>query len=373
MFGMNRVFFLFTLLLLCLCTTASSSCGPRPLAGAEPCVSGKQVWLVAEGQSIQDAIDAAKAAGGGEVWVAQGVYKLNGGLSLKSDIALYGGFQGGETRCSERPAINVRVASPTTVLDAQGKTGIFISEGAIVVDGFKIENSNRGVASLPANPGALFLKNLLFQNNTKSSAVSGGPSAIVIESSRFENNASDLGIVYVSKSGSLTILNSQFVGNRSKLTSIIEASDLSTVKITNSLFEKNESDAHLVAAGKSSVVRIVNSTFYGNSFGRGSLILSSINNDRDLAVLNSVFWANSPRLNFTDLPAYARVAFSGLRATEVHPGAGNINQDPLFKDADGGDFSLLPGSPCLGTGGAGAPLTNIDGETRSDPPNMGAY
>lgn len=118
MFGMNRVFSSVMLLLLCLSTTASS-CGPRLLSTAEPCAPGKQVWFVAKGQNIQDAVDAAKAAGGGEVWVAQGIYKLSKELVLRPDVDLYGGFQGSETKCSERAAININVDSPGTILDGK--------------------------------------------------------------------------------------------------------------------------------------------------------------------------------------------------------------------------------------------------------------
>ncbi len=59
-------------------------------------------------QTVQEGLDAAAAAGGGEVWVAAGIYKPTSGvdraasIKLRGGVALYGGFQGTETRLEER-------------------------------------------------------------------------------------------------------------------------------------------------------------------------------------------------------------------------------------------------------------------------------
>ena len=66
--------------------------------------------------SIQDAIDAAEAAGGGEVWVAAGTYTAVSdddgdsasfterqlSFEMKTDVDIYGGFSGSETSRNER-------------------------------------------------------------------------------------------------------------------------------------------------------------------------------------------------------------------------------------------------------------------------------
>ncbi|MCP4640045.1 MAG: hypothetical protein GY851_06420, partial [bacterium] len=57
--------------------------------------------------TIQPAIDAAFDDGGGEVWVAEGVYdelrdNPTGSVILKDDVELYGGFEGTESLRSER-------------------------------------------------------------------------------------------------------------------------------------------------------------------------------------------------------------------------------------------------------------------------------
>lgn len=44
----------------------------------------------------------------------------------------------------------------------------------------------------------------------------------------------------------------------------------------------------------------------------------------------------------------------GIEYSDIHgavwPGTGNLNVDPLFRDAANRDYRLLPGSPCIGTG-----------------------
>ncbi len=72
-------------------------------------------------------------------------------------------------------------------------------------------------------------------------------------------------------------------------------------------------------------------------------------------VKNCIFWEG--RLNGSNFIRYSDIQGG-------YEGLGNINADPLFVDADNGDFSLQPNSPCINSGDPESPLDS-DG-TRAD-------
>ncbi|HEY3268395.1 MAG TPA: right-handed parallel beta-helix repeat-containing protein, partial [Armatimonadota bacterium] len=85
--------------------------------------------------TVQQGIDAAQP--GDEVWVAAGTYPEN--ITLKSGVALYGGFMGNErSRDPRDPSVNI------SLLDGQSKGTVITiaanATSATVVDGFDIEH-----------------------------------------------------------------------------------------------------------------------------------------------------------------------------------------------------------------------------------------
>ncbi len=70
------------------------------------------------------------------------------------------------------------------------------------------------------------------------------------------------------------------------------------------------------------------------------------------AITNTIVWSGI--LGITNGPA--AVAFSDVQFpdNDAHPGTGNINRNPFFRDKDNQDYQLKAISPCLATGAGGA-------------------
>jgi predicted outer membrane repeat protein/parallel beta-helix repeat protein len=126
---------------------------------------------------------------------------------------------------------------------------------------------------------------------------------------------------------------------------------------------------------------LINScTFSRNSAeGYGGGISCEVRSN--LAISNSIFWENTPHeiyLIEEGHPCLVTVSFSDIQGGRdaivlnnngrVAWGEGNIDNNPLFVNPDGSDFSLFENSPCIDTGNPDSPL-DPDG-TRAD---MGAY
>jgi hypothetical protein len=393
-----------------------------------------QGWATAYA-TIQDGIEAARRAAGGEVWVAAGIYdeaRPNGGsLLLRATVELYGGFRGVETdREARDPDRNVTVVDGSAA-DAGSPTSPVVS-GAnnAVLDGFTIRGGRGGSgAGLFCNQVSPIIRNCVFTDNDadefggavlnnegaapifsnciftdNSAGISGGAVANNASSPEFNgctfslNTSTDAGGAMLSTPGSdINVFACLFSGNSSgqgggvfndNNSPLFEAcifTGNNTLGFGGAIFN-NEASPLLVnvmmtnnqasewggaMANLLSSVSIINCTFTENRSDDTGGAL--FNNASSVIVLNSIFWQNTPNEFFSvdGTPQVRNTLIQGGFA-----GQGNFSADPQFRNAVAGDYSLGPNSPAINAASAsGAPAEDIDGTLRpqGDGIDMGAY
>lgn len=117
-----------------------------------------------------------------------------------------------------------------------------------------------------------------------------------------------------------------------------------------------------------------NMTFSNNSASFGGVVGVSENGDIELK--NSIVWNNtSGGNNFGSLDGTGGIELTYSDIEGGFEGEGNIDLDPLFKDAENGDFTLADNSPCIDAG-----ISDLDSDGVEDindynglSPDMGAF
>ena len=165
----------------------------------------------------------------------------------------------------------------------------------------------------------------------------------------------------------------------------------SSPSLTNVTFSNNSATSYEGEGGGMfnygiSSPTLTNVTFTGNSATIVGGGMSSWENSSPI-ITNSIFWDNTPdQINNAPLST-STITYSNVQGSDVYPGMGNINQDPLLGPlADNGGFTqthaLGPGSPAIDAGDpTNCPATDqrgfprpIDGDGINGPRcDIGAY
>ena len=85
-------------------------------------------------------------------------------------------------------------------------------------------------------------------------------------------------------------------------------------------------------------------TLYGNNYGLYD------NSSGSVTMANSIVWGGTNESDTSYVVGNPIVTYSDIGIGEVYTGAGNINSDPLFVDAENGDFNLDLLSPAIDSG-----------------------
>jgi len=218
-------------------------------------------------RTIQEGIDVAFVAGGGEVWVAEGMYGeartapnsdesgvLTGALVMKQGVDLYGGFAGTETSRDQR-----NWETHLTTIDGStaraGSVAYHVVCGAnnATLDGFTITGGNANGPFFPLNYGGGMY------NSTVSPTVSNCTFT--------GNSASDTGggMYNYFHPGSPTITNCTFTGNSAGVNGGGMASGGDALAVSDCTFSGNTASNGGGMWNGDGLAIVTNCTFSGNS------------------------------------------------------------------------------------------------------------
>ena len=174
--------------------------------------------------TLTNAANLARQAPGMQMWLKEGTYSLSSSVDF-SNLAIYGGFVGTESKLSERdwhsnPSI---VDGGGTISPLRTLSGGSILDGVIVQNGVNQLGANgngNGGGMIIAN--GTTIRNCIFRNNrtqngTNGAAIHCNTGDVTIENSLFVNNTSsgNGGAVQVGGGTHATIINCTFSNNKS--------------------------------------------------------------------------------------------------------------------------------------------------------------
>ncbi len=264
---------------------------------------------------------------------------------------------------------------------------------------------NGGTYKGNCNPS---FKNCFFTNNLSvqeggavfNNAEFGGTSSPSFEFCQFVNNRSNAagGAVFsdaVSGKSYAVYQNCQFIQNTADtygggIYNLGKQGDCSPI-IVGCLFWKNKalSAAGVYCLGSengNSSPQIINSIFYKNEAGTGGSIYANANDSTGKAspnIVNCIIWQNKANIgrvlrNIFGTPTIKNSLVDADFCEEIHSGTGKgvscltgvlYNQDPLFINAEEGNFHVKPASPTINAGAdlsflAQNILTDLDSTSR---------
>ncbi len=273
--------------------------------------------------SLQAALGAAVS--GDQIWVAKGTYKpgtvRTATFMMKTGVAVYGGFAGGETLLSQR-----NVALNTTVLSGElgalGPAGnvyhVVSSPGVdntAVLDGFTISGGNANGTSPNDSGGGIYEPS---GNATLANLIITGNRAVV-----------NGGGMYNFNGGPLLLKNVVFKGNHSAATAGGLYNDSASPTLVHVTFLNNSADGY--AGGMYTTVGVVSLksvSFNANTSGRdgGGLydVSTTITLNRVSFTGNKAVDAGGGMYSTGSTTTLTRVTFAGN--TGPNAGGGMLNQ-----------------------------------------------
>jgi autotransporter family porin len=372
-------------------------------------------------KTIHEGLDAAEASGG-EVWVAQGVYKPTDSsdrevsFRLRPGVDLYGGFVGNETSLEQREwEKNETILSGDISGDGDKRKNsrhIVIGCNDAIIDGFTIRDGCNYI-DIPGRRHHMTPHVLM---SSTGEGVGAGilnlHCAPTVRNCVISDNEGEKGAAMYNLSPTdwppfseylfPTVINCTFARNYSVARGGAVSNDLHThptfvncsfidnscdgkggamyndfhcsPTVVNCLFARNTAmkGGGMANDGYSSP-KLTHCTFAHNHandmFGGIYSGTGPTNIPNAPVIQNSIFWGNTSHIGPGQIGKWheslTTVTYSCVEGG--YPGEGNIDANPLFVDPDSDDFSLGAGSPCVDMAhGCAAPLGDRDGNPRYD-------
>ena len=346
---------------------------------------------------IQDAIDSARPQD--QIRVAPGTYNENIDFLNRYDLRLYSSHGPEVTIIDGGGAETVIVCkTPAHVNRLEGFTitgGIFgmrlESTGGIKVANCIFRDNYRGIESSWSDYS---VTNCTFTRNSSHGGMYNLGGSPVVKNCTFSDNFGDGGGMF-NEDSSPTVTACIFKNNRGFNGGGMYNLFRSSPTVANCIFIGNQGEpiANGYSAGgitnwDGSSPTVTNCTFSGNS-GKNAGAMFNMGNCHPV-VTNCVLWDNTPNEIRNDGGASSTVTYSNVQGGWPW-GTGNINADPLFVNAAGGDLHLVRCSPCADAGNNNAvpagittdlagnarfvDIAGVDDKGAGTPPivDMGAY
>ncbi|BCW97298.1 MAG: hypothetical protein KatS3mg024_0125 [Armatimonadota bacterium] len=345
--------------------------------------AGGHSWATAK-RTIAAAVSAA--AYGDEVWVATGIYTTP--VSLRSGVAVYCGFAGGEgSRDHRDPATH-----PVTLTVPGPGPAVYIYAGASVftrIEGLRI--SGCGGDGIRAPEGSATIKECEITGNSGAGLVCDAGS-LIVDRCRITGN---LGAgVLCENYAAPHLWFSTISGNAGG--GVVCTGE--SAPLVDRCFIRNNGADGILCLGSSPVIQgcvitgtsgagvscqdgsapvLINNTIAASQ-GTGLALESGASATNNIVAFNGTGIAVQPG---ADAPALLRNCVYGNSGGDyvgVGPGTGDVRADPQFVALSAGDVRIRPSSPCRDAGddaAASSLATDIEGRTRKigAAVDMGAY